>query len=369
MRTEAITAGDPGPAESGSPVDSFGARLGRLRRLIPRNLLDGPGWTRLIDRVGGLPGEAVLDACGFEFRLGEPEPAADFAVPVIRGQSLERYCIGLGRDARPDSSEASLARHLGRDGGSRSPFVTTTMLEYDIAEIEGGKRPPPGVFLKLSRASGHGLTRPEGSDGGVVADLLADAVGRTRDEDERRMVEQVFAALPAGGRVIQAGAFPGRAPRSIRLVARGIEPSQAASLLKLLRQPRPVEAMTSVLAVMGDVSPIFGLSFDVGACGVSPRIGLEMAPPAVAGRNLWLEKRREDWRPLIDRLESRGWSLPAKARGLRAWPGRDKVYEERGVFFVYRGLHHVKLVVRDDTVTAKAYAGMMYSPSVSPVPS
>ena len=352
----------------GPPEDAFGVTLAGLRSLIPRSLLDGAGWERLLERVGGLPGAATAAYCGFEFRLGEAEPAADFAIPLVRETPLESHCIRAGKGAEPGSAKAALARHFGRDGGSRSCLVELTMLEYDIAET-GAEKPPPGIFLKLRGPSGGRLLAgARAGEAGLIADLLADASGRPRDARERRAVERAFSALPARTEVVHAGALPGRTPRAVRLVVREIEASEAAGFLKRLGQPHPVEAMEAILADMHDLSRPFWLSFDVAARGVSPRIGLEMGPPARL-RGGVRETTRRDWLPVIEHLEARGWSRPEKAHGLRTWPGRDKVYDKRGVFFMYREVNHVKIVIEGDTVSAKAYAGMRYVPAPAPASS
>ena len=65
--------------------NAFGAILTELRALIPRALLDGSGWERLLERVGELPGAEVASRCGFEFRLGEAAPTTDFFVALGPG--------------------------------------------------------------------------------------------------------------------------------------------------------------------------------------------------------------------------------------------------------------------------------------------
>ena len=60
----------------------------------------------------------------------------------------------------------------------------------------------------------------------------------------------------------------------------------------------------------------------------------------------------------MERLEARKWCLPTKARGLLDFPGLDHLYDERGVFILYRGINHVKLTIAGDAVQAKAYVGL-----------
>ena len=352
--------GSPPPAleENGAEIPAehdFGPILVGLRPLIPRALLDGPGWERVLERVGGLPGNAAAAACGFEFRLDQVAPAADVSIPVKPGLALERYVAGADGMAAPGSAQAVLARHLHRIHGIPSARIDETMLEFDVASIAPGARPAPGLFVKFRNA-----------DPGQVARILLDAKGLAPDRRERLALDRALAALPPQGEIIQAGVLLGRARRGVRLVARKIRLSDVPGYLERLGQPGPVATWTAVVREIEDLFRTFWLSFDVAAAGVSPRIGLEFGPcadkrnVAVSGR--WWATGLRDWRPIIDRLEARGWCLPVKARGLRSWPGRDTIFESRGVFTAYRGINHIKLVLGDGPVHAKAYAGMAYRP-------
>ena len=62
--------------------ENFGDVFPRLRRFIPSSLLDDPWWDRLVERVGELPSWLTLNYAAFEFRLGDPAPAADYFVSV-----------------------------------------------------------------------------------------------------------------------------------------------------------------------------------------------------------------------------------------------------------------------------------------------
>ena len=53
--------------------------------------------------------------------------------------------------------------------------------------------------------------------------------------------------------------------------------------------------------------------------------------------------------------------VPAgKGRGLLEFAGLDKMYDQGGVFILYRGINHVKLTIEGDAVQAKAYAGLRF---------
>ena len=82
-----------------------------------------------------------------------------------------------------------------------------------------------------------------------------------------------------------------------------------------------------------------------------PRLGLELYRAGV------------DWSPFIARVEEKGWCLPAKAEGLRRWPGVERLVGGGEVRFVRQGVNHVKVVVeRGARTVAKAYAGVWVRP-------
>ena len=109
---------------------------------------------------------------------------------------------------------------------------------------------------------------------------------------------------------------------------------------------------------MDDLAAYVWVSLDVTARGPGPRLGLELYCATY-----WLEADRTEWRPFIARIEERGWCLPAKAEGLRRWPGVERLIGGGGIRPVRQGVNHVKVVVeRGARTVAKGYAGMWVGP-------
>lgn len=352
--------------ESIAPPDgdgTFGPMLEGLRSLIPRSLIDGGGWERLIGRVGYLPGDAVANCFGFEFRLDEVSREADFVIPVIRGLALERYFIQVGKTVPPGSPEDALAQHLERAAATESGPSEDgqgLLLEYDIATAGPDRRPPPGIFISHI-----------GAAPGCLADKIADAAGMERDPAERAVVERAAAALPPKAFIAQVGMLPGRQPRAIRVVAARVRAGDLGSCLERLGAPSDTaRTLVATLPRIRDLFHAVWLSFDVVAGAVAPRVGIELGAPAgrtggdpAIGPGSWMGTNLSNWRGLIDRLETLGWCRPEKARGLRDWPGRSTIFERRGVYFMYRGINHAKVVIEGDSVYAKAYVGATYGPA------
>ena len=328
-------------------------------------------------RVGDLPGWETAANAGFEFRLGVTEPTADFVVAIIPGRPLLDWYIGRGKAAKPDSAAAALGNFLTRMTAAASglpvgDWFTSAMLEYDIAEVPSGARPDPGIFLRLKdgvvshRLDSH-LPTP-----GQLVDQIVDAVGWDRRENERSALDQAFDALPANGEVAHIGAMPGRELRAIRLIMRSVEAGEVPHLLERLSWTGPVRNVREALDIMRGVCPRFRLALDVTADGPAPRLGLEVFPPkGRSDMDSWLTTGRNTWRPIAERLEAMKWCLPAKGRGLLDFAGLDRLYDERGVVILYRGINHVKLTIEGESVQAKAYAGLRFTrldPGPSPSP-
>ena len=341
-------------------AETFHHILLRLRGLIPLALLNGPAWDRLLDRTGDLPINAAR-FFGFEFRLGDPIPAADFIVQIPPKSPLAEHYIRQGKAAEPSSAAASFSRYLTELQVGDSGDSVDLALEYDIAEVSHGQHPAPGVFLKLL----------PGAEAGDVVRLgtgtagLAAAVGWTGDAGERRAVERVFNALPPGGRVGFLGAFPGRGVRAVRVMVEGIEEPNVRSFLQRLDWRGPVNAVPELLADLRDVvfPNDFQLAIDVLAEGVLPRLGLEVKCPFTNDRvgGTWTKTTRRDWLPLVTRLAEQGWCRPEKAQGLLAYPGQEIFAARTGEFYLaYKGISHIKLSIGEGDISAKAYTGLSF---------
>ena len=351
-----------GPRTMDVEPATFRDILPKLRDLIPHSLIDGQAWDRLLDRAGDLPAWLPGTYFGFEFRLGDSTPAADFFVRMLLSGPFTQEYVRRGEAAQSSSAEASLARFLVEANQANSPLTDlfdTVGLECDIAEVPVDRRPAPGVFLKLRPGA-----KQTGRAPSMVADAIADVVGWRSDEGERHALERAFEVLPAGGEVGYVGALPGRKTRAVRVIVRGIWEPDVPAFLQRLAWPGPVDRVVEVLADLGDVSPHFRVAFDVTARGVAPHLGLEMGALEPQDQQVapheWLYTERRHWLPLVTRVEERGWCLPAKARGLLDYLELQTSWDKTGMFQSYKGINHIKISIDAASVSAKGYVGMFF---------
>ena len=243
------------------------------------------------------------------------------------------------------------------------------MLEYDIVEgprgleantaEDGLYEPDPGIFLALPRPGREPLQPPSPDD---LATTMAAAVGWDEDEVERRVIERVFAALPRTTVIGQIGVMPGRELREIRLVVSGVAADEIPDSLERVGWPGQIRRVLGDLNELGDaVFPSFALSLDVSSKGVGPCLGVELYAKRKDGSpGIWTNTGLSDWLPAVKRLEEGGWCLPEKGLGLLNLLGLHQLFNARGAFTLYRGINHVKLVFKGNSVSAKAYAGLKF---------
>ena len=336
-----------------SNAASCGTILHGLRPLFPPSLLADAGWERLLQVAGALPAVAARHL-GFEFRLNNPVPAADFFVAIAPGTDIAQHVVHQGQAAKPGSAAAALGwciAQLDQPDSFLSQWADLAILEYDLAEIPVGTRPEPSLFLRLRSKAEPDIQR-------FLASTLAIAVGWTEDSQECSEVERACVALPPKAMFMHLGAMPERALRAIRVVVSRIAEEEVPGFLTRLRYPGPIQPVEAVLACLRDVYASLVLSIDVTQRGLLPHLGLEL----YVARGDWTAAKRSDWLPLIARLEERGWCSSAKAHGLRSWSGSDKIFAEKSNFFAHRGINHVKITVGEAVTQVKAYCGLGYLP-------
>ena len=339
----------------------IGELFGLARRFVPEALLDGSGWARVLDRAGdGLPGEALVsNVLGFEFRLWDAEPSADFGPTLSANTPLVDFLVERGRTAPPGSREAALGAFLSRLSGEGWP--ANGALEYDVVGVPVGEQPYPGLFMNIG-------PYPENADAPTPAEavgIIADALCLPRDDDEHESVERVCEALPPGAFVYHVGTMPSRTRRAVRVAVEGVEAGGVRAFLSRIGWPGPIGLVEATLSDMLSVSARFALALDVAPDGPLPHIGLEVSPlpDGLTCYDGWLASGRSDWPELLEHLVAWGLCLPHKAEALLEFCGLDRLMGSVGVLNVYRAIVGPKIVVSDAGVQAKAYVGVLVFPA------
>ncbi|MYB35271.1 MAG: hypothetical protein F4X92_09180 [Gammaproteobacteria bacterium] len=343
-------------------ITKFRNLMGALQPRIPRSLLSGDGWERLLGRVGNLPESIAANLCGFELKLDDPAPAADFSVAVTPGPVARHFLSNS--NVATNSFEGWLATYLG----NWSKPDDWIMLAYDIIDVPEGQQVLPTVYLRNEVAS---MTDETALHLNQLSQTLGGILGETGNY-EKRALARIFAALPPTAKVVFAAATPQRMPRSVRLVVSALAMPQLEQFLTRLEWPGSIPTIMHMLSEMRQVSERFMIACDVNEHGILPRLGFEMYPttaPAINDYDLlstWLTTKRTDWCRLIDHLVDMNLCLREKSEGLLSWPKSMNVYGKAGAYRLYMGINHVKLVLDGERLRAKAYVGMKCQRFIDP---
>ena len=347
---------EKGPGD-GPVHGSFGEFLAELRSLFPPALVDGSGWERVLALAHRLPIHVTDNRFGFEFDLCNPDPAADFCVVPAPGARLAEFYVRRGELAPPESAEAALGAFLAEQAKDPQALLAGgeggVILEYDLAGISSDQPASPGIFIVPRDVRDESCKEKLFGAPEPLAAALWAVSGRAPDADVQQQMLRVYRALPPIGAVSQAGILPGRTQRAVRLIIQTHSAKDAAALLARIQWPGSLADAGDICGSMeGLTRPGVALSVDITASGVSPRLGLEFFRPVD-----WHDLDRTGWGRLIDRLTDRGWCLPEKAHGLKAWPLVEQVFDRAGVYRVRQSINHVKVIVDRGITAAKAYAG------------
>ena len=344
--------------------DSLGSLLEDLRGLLPAELIGEPGWERLRALTRRLPICAADSRFGFEFRLNDPSPTADFFVIASPKTRLAEFYQQQSEETAPGLVGNAFAAFIAEQTRDAQSFLIRMdrgiILEYDLAMSPTGRHGVPGVFIVARRDSGLTQERLSGDPGELLA-ALRSAAGWHPDAVETRRMEEAVAALTKSGlELSNAGVLPGRAERAVRLVAVSFDSAKVSETMKRLQWNGDLSRVDAVLSDFeGLASSRIGIDIDITSEGVSPRMGLEftrMAERPDPFEDFQLD--RAGWKLIIDQLEEKGWCLPDKADGLREWPRIEIIFGRDGVYQARQVISHVKVVIDPEVIYSKAYVGM-----------
>ncbi|HET9625856.1 MAG TPA: hypothetical protein VFP84_31060 [Kofleriaceae bacterium] len=309
---------------------------------------------------------------GYEVRLADPAPRADFLLCVHKQPG--GAFLASTNDVLPARYLASDAwRNLRafasawmRPGSPLHDVVENMWLELDV-EGPFADVPVPFTFFK---PTGHTLDAR--GDLGWVLDGIHALTGQPVARGTQDCLRHVVRAMPPGGHVFQVAPMPaGRGRDAVRLCIRDVAPDALAPFLARIGWPGDAARLATEIGWLRHAIDGLALNLDV-SDGVAPKLGLECYLD-FNGRVLTRTKA------LLDELVERGLCLPGKRADilryhgwtdqrahLAGWPVHLFTEamllrpDELSVF--WRKLHHVKLVVHPDrALEAKAYLLVCHS--------
>jgi hypothetical protein len=316
---------------------------------------------------GGSLAAGMTSLFGFECRLGQEEPAADFLVRVGTAPEewpvLELHAVGC---------DGETWRHIGAVLSERakpsSPFsamLQNLWLEYDLAGPMNTAS-TPSVFFGTNR-----LVRKAETE--WASELVARLRGEPLSAASRQTVNELVAVLPEAAKLFQVGVMCSRPRAPLRVCVIGQGLSEVCTFLAAVRWPGEWPLVAEVLGQFTPVIDYVALDLDILDDGrLAPRLGIELYQRT----NSDLSHRMVE---LINRLTDANLCLPQKSVGLLAWCGitHERRYgdlwpagllrlkalrggSESSTFC--RWLHHVKIVLEPNAPpAAKAYLAVSHA--------
>lgn len=351
------------------PSDSLAEHLtAALAPYQPEGLISRAALADIKARAASHLPAGMTGLYGFECRLGQKAPEADFLVCIgpasEQWTALQRLAAGMTAPAWQ-----RLAAFL-ENGAPPAAEIQNMWLEFDLVAGRGSRAdalPPPSLFFGTDRLTA--MASGEAGDLPRQAAWLAAAIGTLRGSAptaaQRRALARCLSALPASGRLFQIGLMLSRPEPFLRLCARDLGVAEIEPYLAAVGWPGARAALQALLRRLAPLVDHVRLDLDL-AESVLPPLGLECYITEPAGM-------AERFLALVQALTEDGLCLPEKAAGLMAWFGitherrHPAIWppsllhrkaalglEEASVF--RRWIHHLKITVDGKGgASAKAY--------------
>ncbi|MCP3100114.1 hypothetical protein LZ198_14655 [Myxococcus sp. K15C18031901] len=284
---------------------------------VPSALISAESLAPILALARRLP---PCSSSGFECRLGDDAPVADFLVNLLPADGSRAAFAGHHPDHQPpDAFLHSPVWQRVRDycrawAQPDSPLhqrIRDMWLEFDQEQFHSPV-PIPGVFF--------GPEQPVADIAATVCDSLALLRGPDRAALPPAL-QRCLERLPGAPRVEQVGMMFSRQTDALRLCIRGVPLRGLGEALRHVGwegQAGPLDAVLErTLPFVDDVT----LDIDVGD-GLHPKLGLECI--------LDKDPSPARWKRWLDQLVEDGLCTPAKRDALLTWPGMLTALNTRG---------------------------------------
>jgi hypothetical protein len=312
-----------------------------------------------------LPGETT-SFFGFECRLGEKAPKADFLLCVAAGEVGRE--ILAGSQPKINLSEAlqqhpiwnrvsNFCRNWANPASSLHQNAKNIWLEFDI-DKSPAKVPIPSVFFGTYKDNAN-------NSQWINQTALKLLRGKPLPSHVEQNLLHCFNLLPTDAWVFQIGMMLARQVDAVRICIRGINAEQILGYLSAIGWTGNREELKVLLSNLSTNVDRIDLDLDIGDV-VYPKIGLEcyLTQPS-------LEESR--WKSFLDYLVANKLCLLEKRDALLAYPGyslektNSQIWPShllnvsnflagRAIGVIGRDIHHIKVVYNGDrALEAKAY--------------
>ena len=333
--------------------DSFADILRSVRPYVSTDLIGSVHWDRICERASTLPISIAAFPFGFEIPLHKEETSADYGVSVIASSKAD---LAIRSSSEKSTFGKGLSKLLGSLTDTSSELHQAVggklLLEYDTNDVDLHLQPDPGVFLYPTPAStvGEGTIKHV-NDVRCITQAICSAVGRDLTESEWEYIATIYEALCAHQEIGAVGSFPDR-DRAIRVACTGYQTeAEIDAFLEAILYHGDASLIQSIANLMASSCAFFGTHLDVTSTGYGPRFGLSV----YATENQWA-RDFEPWSAIVASIEDGGIASHRKLEALRTFCGVETLIGKSGMFFLVRGIHHLKFTISESGVDQlKAY--------------
>jgi hypothetical protein len=346
-------------------MESAADYLRPITRSISEILIGETAKQRIDATAALLPPQFAFSTLGFECRLHEGSPQADFLVSAQKNSSGALRAAPL---FRPSAAALPAWRSVNALGleleGEHGGWMNDIWLEFDLS---GAAPMIPNIFLRP--IYGSGATEEFMTRAGRLGLLLA---GEPLPGAVLRCLRHCVAALPPRACVFQLGVMRARPFSGMRLCINEISLDAILRYLETIGYPGSIQPVAELIIRLQPAIFDMTLGLDLGP-EVQPKLGLEcyFGPHAK-------KRKRADAAALLQTLVLTNNCVPAKAEALLAFPGTIRVSGEdrrwpvgmqraaslldrHRVSFFERSIHHIKVVYQPgQSLQAKVYLAVRH---------
>lgn len=334
---------------------------------LSEHLISPNAFERINQITSHLP-EQLTSFFGFECRLGNANPTADFLLCVFRdtyGHSI------LANNSNDNPLPSSWLKHpvwqnIITFAQHWSDKMDHLWLEFDIAEDTNSGIPVPSFFFAPFDTQQNTFLKPQNSLSTILAGLKR-IKASALEESIQQQLQKVVHELPSSALIFQVGTMLARPIPTCRVCIRDIYAIEIPVFLRKMQWKGDVRALYERLEKLYKMVDRVDLDIDVLSTGIASKIGLECY--------LNIDHTRaERWQILLNYLADNHLCTHAKKEALATVNGivhqgmvpknsyPNHLQQMAGFIgkqhtsMYFRDIHHIKLSFEKNTfLEAKAY--------------
>lgn len=352
--------------------------LNHAKPFLPESLVSNDNFADIQSVSRYFPSN-VTSFLGFECRLGEKTPRADFAFAISgMGNDRDVFIKLLKDDYLPDDfftknewkNISGFAAAWSNPDSLIHKNVQCFWLEFDLFD-KTPETPVPCVFFGPKKSSSSNYDW-------IVNEALPLLKGGRIPEKVVDLFYTSIGKIPDNATLFQVGTMLSRASNAVRVHVNKLKPEQILPYLKDIGYNDKENKLNDLINELDDKADRFVVSFDITDDGIGSKIGIELS---FSDNNFDKESR---WKDLLDYLEEKNLCLKEKKEALLSYQGaeiNEDYYDSKMIPItsaaeqqynkkttnIVRYINHIKIVYRPNKkLEAKAYAAVrLFEPDLS----